>query len=379
MAEKARLAPETHRLLTQDLDEYRGVLVSLEQTGGEAAPVSWELVGAGRRLADQLGVKLTGVLAGFQVRGLATEALEYGCDQVVLYDQPVLEQYRTIPYTTALVNAVQELKPEIVLLGATSLGRDLAGAAATELATGLTADCTELGVDSEKRLLLATRPTFGGKQMATIVCEKYRPQMATVRPRVMETPVRQPGRGGEILERTLDLQEQDVTTKVLELIREVGEAVFLDRAEIIVAGGRGLGNKENFALVEELAGVLGGVVGASRAAVEAGWISSAHQVGQTGTTVRPKIYLAIGISGAIQHLVGMQNSDIIVAINSDPDASIFQIATYGIVGDLFEVVPALTEEFRRRLAGKTGQGIGEKAGGRETAGVGGALGLGKNN
>lgn len=354
MAGRLKLAPEKYALTAQNMDEYRGVMVFMEQTRGQLAPVALELAGAGGRLARELEAPLLGVLAGYKVGSVADEALHYGFDRVILFDDPELADYRTGPYTSVLVKAVGRFKPEIVLLGATSLGRDLAGAAATELATGLTADCTELSIDPEKRLLLATRPTFGGKQMATIICEKHRPQMATVRPRVMETPERGVSRG-EVVRDEVHLNPGDLLSTVLEHVHEAGKAVFLDKAEIIVAGGRGLGSKENFKLVEDLARVLGGSVGASRAAVDAGWIGSEHQVGQTGTTVRPRIYFAIGISGAIQHLVGMQNSDVIVAVNSDPDAPIMQFATYGLVGDLFKLVPAIKEEFERRLGGIASQ------------------------
>ncbi|WP_258361039.1 electron transfer flavoprotein subunit alpha/FixB family protein [Moorella sulfitireducens] len=329
---------------------YRGVWVFIEQVGGEVAPVSWELLGAGRQLADALGVELAGVLLGQGVAGLVTEAWAYGADKVYLVEDPVLGPYRTAPYARALVQLVKEYKPEILLLGATSLGRDLSGAVATSLGTGLTADCTSLTIDPETRLLEQTRPAFGGNVMATILCRRHRPQMATVRPRVMPMPSRQEDRRGELVRVDMAFNEAEARAEVIEIIEEKNKAIYLDRAEIIVAGGRGVGSKENFRLLEELAGVLGGTLGASRAAVEAGWLPPEYQVGQTGTTVRPKVYFAIGISGAIQHLVGMQGADVIVAVNNDPQAPIFKIATYGIVGDFREVVPALTAEFHRQLA-----------------------------
>jgi electron transfer flavoprotein alpha subunit len=329
---------------------YRGVWVFIEQVAGEVAPVSWELLGAGRQLAGALGVELAGVLLGQGVAGLADGAWVYGADKVYLVENPVLAHYRTAPYARALVQLVKQYQPEILLLGATSLGRDLAGAVATALGTGLTADCTSLTIDPETRLLEQTRPAFGGNVMATILCRRHRPQMATVRPRVMPMPSRQEGRRGELVRLDMAFNEAEARAEVIEVIEEKNKAVYLDRAEIIVAGGRGVGSKENLRLLEELAGVLGGTLGASRAAVEAGWLPPEYQVGQTGVTVRPKIYFAIGISGAIQHLVGMQGADVIVAVNNDPQAPIFKIATYGIVGDLREVVPALTAEFRRRLA-----------------------------
>jgi len=331
------------------VNAHFGVWVLLEQSYGEIADVSWELLGAGRKLADELGVDLAGILLGHQVKDKVNLAYEYGADKVFLVDHPVLKDYRTEPYSETLAMLIDKYKPEIVLMAATTQGRDLAGHVATKVGTGLTADCTELKIDPESRLLLQTRPAFGGNVMATIVCRNHRPQMASVRPRVMPMPPRQVGRQGTLVEEKTALKEEDVLTKVLEFIPQGGSAVYLDRADIIVAGGRGMGTKENFQLIFDLAKVLGGTVGASRAAVEAGWIDAAHQVGQTGATVRPKIYIAVGISGAIQHLVGMQTADVIVAINKDPEAPIFKIANYGIVGDFQKILPLLTEAFRQKL------------------------------
>ncbi|MBZ4654463.1 MAG: electron transfer flavoprotein alpha subunit apoprotein [Peptococcaceae bacterium] len=339
-----------------EAQEYKGVWVFIEHQEGEGAPVSWELLGAGRELADSLGVELCGIILGQGVEKIAQEGVFYGADKVYLVESPVLAQYRSEPYADTIVSLVEKYKPEIFLLGATTLGRDLSGRVATLLSTGLTADCTQLSVEKDSRLLLQTRPAFGGNIMATIVCKNHRPQMATVRPRVMPMPQRDPERKGEIIQEKSLVTENEVKTKVVELICEGGSAVYLDKADIIVAGGRGVGSKENFAYLQELADVLGGTLGASRAAVEAGWLPVAHQVGQTGTTVRPKVYFAIGISGAIQHLVGMQTSDVIVAINKDPEAPIFKVATYGIVGDLFTIVPKLTEAFRQKIAGKAAEG-----------------------
>lgn len=329
--------------------ESRGIWVFLEQIGGQVAPVSFELLGAGRRLADALGVDLSGVLLGHNVASLADEAIAYGADLVYLINDPILEKYRTQPYMQGAASLVRKYRPEIMLIGASILGRDLAGAVATELRTGLTADCTGLEVDPETRLLHATRPTFGGNLMATILCPEKRPQMATVRPRVMDISPRDPSRRGRVVSEKLELKEKDISTKLLEFIPdEKIEEVNLEYAEVIVSGGRGVGGPENFHLLRELAQLLGGEVGASRAPVEAGWINVSHQVGQTGKTVRPKLYIAVGISGAVQHLVGMQGSDVILAINNDPDAPIFNVATYGIVGDLFQIVPALVKELRKR-------------------------------
>ncbi|AVX29662.1 electron transfer flavoprotein alpha subunit apoprotein [Carboxydocella thermautotrophica] len=331
--------------------DYQGVWVFVEQMEGEAAPVSWELMGEGRKLADKLGVELAGVILGAQAEHLVPEAFAYGADKVYIIDDPVLARYRTEPYLHGLVKLIRQYRPEIVLMGATTLGRDLSGTVATELRTGLTADCTVLDINPETRLLEQTRPAFGGNIMATILCRTRRPQMATVRPRVMAMPPRQEGRSGQVIREELGLKEEEIQTKVLEYITAGAAGVYLDKAEIIVAGGRGVGAK-NWPLLEELAQVLGGTVGASRAAVEAGWASPAQQVGQTGYTVRPKVYFAVGISGAIQHLVGMQTSDTIVAINNDANAPIFKIADYGIVGDAAQILPALVENFKQQLAGR---------------------------
>ncbi|KJS20821.1 MAG: electron transfer flavoprotein subunit alpha [Clostridiaceae bacterium BRH_c20a] len=331
------------------VNAYFGVWVLIEQSYGEIADVSWELLGAGRRLADDLGVDLAAVLLGYQVKDKVNLVYEYGCDKVFLVDDPVLKDYRTDPYSITLAMLIDKYKPEIVLMAATTQGRDLAGHVATKVGTGLTADCTELKIEEESRLLLQTRPAFGGNVMATIVCRNHRPQMASVRPRVMAMPERQEGRTGTLVEEKTEIKEEEVFTKILEFIAQGGSAVYLDRADVIVAGGKGLGTKENFQYIFDLADALGGTVGASRAAVEAGWIDVIHQVGQTGVTVRPKVYIAVGISGAIQHLVGMQTADVIVAINKDPDAPIFKVANYGIVGDFQKLLPLLTESFRQKL------------------------------
>lgn len=329
--------------------EYKGIWVFIEQTEGIIAPVSWELMGEAVRLSKDLGVELCGVLLGDKVEGLANEVFAYGARKVYLIDAPILKYYRTQPYSSAVTDLIEKYKPEIVLFGATTVGRDLAGAIATYLGTGLTADCTGLDIDPETRLLRQTRPAFGVNIMATILCKTRRPQMSTVRPRVFSMPPKDPSRTGEIVRESIQMEEKNMLTQVVEIIKGSGKSVYLDRAEIIVSGGRGLGEAKNFSYIRELAGVLGGTVGSSRAAVEAGWISHEHQVGQTGTTVRPKVYIAVGISGAIQHLVGMQTSDIIVAINKDPEAPIFKVATYGIVGDFKVIVPLFVEEFKKRL------------------------------
>ncbi|RXT14015.1 electron transfer flavoprotein subunit alpha/FixB family protein [Ammoniphilus sp. CFH 90114] len=329
------------------LEDYKGIWVYIEQNEGEIAGVSLELLGAGRRLADKRGVELGGILLGHQVKSLAPTIFEYGADKVYVIDEPILKDYRSETYRVGFVTLVNKYKPEIVLYGATSNGKDLASAAATDLETGLTADTTLLDVDEETGLLEASRPAFGGNIMATILCKKHRPQMATVRSKVMKAIEPIKGRRGELIEEQIQMSENQVRTKVLKIVKDVGNKVKLDEAHIIVAGGKGLKDEKGFSLCHQLAEVLGASVGASRDAVEAGWIDHAHQVGQTGTTVTPKIYFAIGISGAVQHIVGMQNSEYIIAINSDPNAPIFGVATYGIVGDAFEIVPKLIEQFSK--------------------------------
>jgi electron transfer flavoprotein alpha subunit len=326
---------------------FRGVWVFVEQTEGESARVSWELMGAGKELARALGVELAAVVIGENVESLCEEAFCYGATKAYLIDQPVYRHYRTEPYFDACCRLIDKYKPEIVLMGASGMGRDLAGAVATRMQTGLTADCTGLAID-DKRNLMQTRPAFGGNIMATIMCDRFRPQMATVRPQVMPLPERREGATGEIVRESFALSEAAIFTKVLEIIsdKKGKDHVDIAGAEFIVSGGRGLMAKENFGMLQELADELGGVVGGSRSAIDAGWLPPERQVGQTGKTVRPRIYVACGISGAIQHLVGMQDSDMVVAINRDKEAPIFEVATYGIVGDLFQVVPAITQKIR---------------------------------
>jgi len=326
------------------------VWVFVEHTDGRPAPVSWELLGKGRELADALGGQVCSVLLGHQVGALIGEALAYGADRVYVIDDPVLGHYRTQSYLHGVIKLIKKHRPEIMLLGATTMGRDLAGAVATSLGTGLTADCTGLSIDPQSRLLEQTRPAYGGNIMATILCEQRRPQMATVRPRVMALPPRSEGRTGVVVREELGLAESDVLVRLVEYLREEGgETTRIEDANVLVSGGRGLGGPEGFRVLQELADAIGGCVSGSRAAVDQGWIPHERQVGQTGKTVRPKLYIACGISGAIQHLVGMQTSDVIVAINRDPNAPIFGVATYGIVGDVYEIVPALTRACLARL------------------------------
>lgn len=332
-----------------DFSAYRGIWVYVQHHRGEAAPVSWQLLGVAKELAQQIDVPVAAVVLGSNVQHLGDRAFGYGADQVYLIDDPVLADYRTHPYSRGVASLIEKHRPEIMFYGSTVSGRDLAGAVATLVKTGLAADATELAVEEEAHLLHASRPDFGGKLMSTILCKRHRPQMATCRPGVFATPPFDGARRGQVIQEQLGIKEDAVPTQVLEFIPET-RRVDLSNAEIIVSGGRGLGGPKAFDMLFDLAEALGGVVGASRAAVMAGWVPYQHQVGQTGQTVRPRIYVACGISGAIQHLVGMQDSDLIIAINQDPDAPIFKSADYAVVGDIFQVVPALTRQLRQRAA-----------------------------
>ncbi len=326
-----------------ELDQYHGVWVFAEQRGGKLMDVALELLGEGRRLADQIGTSLGALLLGHDVEGLAGQLISYGADRVYLFDDPALASYTTDAYTEVIHGAIEKEKPEILLLGATHIGRDLGPCLAVRCGTGLTADCTRLEIDPDDKRLLQTRPAFGGNLMATIQCPNHRPQMSTVRPGVMEKCAPDAARQGQVLHMPVDLPADICRTRVLETVRSLREMVKLTDAEVIVSGGRGLGSADGFALVEKLARRLGGVVGASRAAVDAGWIDHVHQVGQTGTTVKPKLYIACGISGAVQHLAGMQDSGYIVAINKNPLAPIFEVADCGLVGDVYQIIPAILE------------------------------------
>lgn len=333
-----------------DTSEYSGLWVVGEITSeGKLHTVTAELLGEGRKLAGELGTDVSVVLMGHGIGDLAPRAAGYGADRVFVVDHPTLARYRTQPYTNVLTGLINKHKPEIVLIGATPMGRDLASRVAARIKAGLTADCTELTINPETKLLEQTRPAFGGNVMATILCEFTRPQMATVRPKVMAPQPFDPNARAEIIEVPVDISERAIATKIVEVIKdESGSDVNLTEADIIVSGGRGLGGPEHFALIRELAETVGGAVGASRATVDAGWIPATHQVGQTGKTVHPKLYIACGISGAVQHLAGMSSSDCIVAINKDPDAPIFNVAHFGIVGDLFQVIPAMIEAIKQR-------------------------------
>ena len=323
-----------------NIADYKGVWVFAEQREGELQKVSLELLGEGRRVADKLGVKLTALLLGDNVEGLANTLAEHGADEVLVAEDKNLQHYTTDAYTKVICDLVNERKPGILFVGATFIGRDLGPRIAARLSTGLTADCTSSDVEVENGALLATRPAFGGNLMATIACPEHRPQMATVRPGVFEKVTTDPSKA-KIEKVEVKLSDADVRTKVVETVKTAKDIIDISEAKVIVSGGRGVGSKENFALLKELADVLGGVVAGSRAAVEKGWIENAYQVGQTGKTVKPSIYIACGISGAIQHVAGMQDSDMIIAINKDETAPIFQVADYGIVGDLNKVLPEL--------------------------------------
>ncbi len=328
-------------------DAYTKVIA--EQREGQLQKVSLELLGEGRRVADKLGVKLTALLLGHNVEGLAKTLGEHGADEVLVADNKNLEHYTTDAYTKVICDLANERKPGILFVGATFIGRDLGPRIAARLTTGLTADCTSIDVEVENGDLLATRPAFGGNLMATIACPDHRPQMATVRPGVFEK-VDTDASNCKIEKVEVKLADSDIRTKVLEIIKEKKDIVDISEANIIVSGGRGVGCKENFALLQELADALGGVVAGSRAAVEKGWVENAYQVGQTGKTVKPTIYIACGISGAIQHVAGMQDSELIIAINKDETAPIMQVADYGIVGDVKKVIPELIAQAKEMKA-----------------------------
>ncbi len=330
-----------------DFSQFKNVWIFAEQRGGELKRVAYQLLGGGRALADDLGQGLAAMLLGQDVKELASELIANGADKVYAADDPKLKNYQTDAYAAVICDMIKEHKPNIVIYGATHIGRDLAPRIAQRMDLGLTADCTELTIDPVEKILLQTRPAFGGNIMATIITPRTRPQMATVRPGIMKELEKDDSRKGEVIDFPVKLAEGEMKTKILEIVKEAKKRVNLEEAKIIVSGGRGVGSKEGFSIIRELAQVLEGEVGGSRVAVEKGWIEQDHQVGQTGKTVRPSLYIACGISGSIQHRAGMQNSDIIVAINKDPDATIFKLAHYGIVGDLHQVVPLLIEEFKK--------------------------------
>ncbi len=333
-----------------DLSSWSGIMVFAERRNNRTVPVSFELLGIGRELALKRGVTLSAVLLGSDLAAATAELVGYGADRVYVVDDPRFSNFSDELYGKILEDLIRINRPEIVLAGATAIGRSFIPRVATALGTGLTADCTSLTIREEDGLLLQTRPAFGGNIMATIICPKTRPQMATVRPRVMKAMAFDPTRPGE-MEQIVPPLDLVPRVRVLRSVQDEGDKVNLTESEVVVSGGRGMDSPKGFALIREFADLLGGAVGASRAAVDSGWIPCSHQVGQTGKTVAPKLYIACGISGAIQHLVGMQSSDIIVAINKDPNAPIFDLATYGIVGDVFDIVPRIINRLKQKRGG----------------------------
>jgi len=332
-----------------DIKDYKGIWVFIEQKKGKIQSVAYELLGKAHELAKKLHTDVSAVFIGDNLEDQLDELFWHGADNIYLVEAPEIANFQDEPYTEILVRLINKHKPEILLCGATAIGRSLISRVAVRIKTGLTADCTGLDIDPEKKILLQTRPAFGGNIMATIISPNYRPQMATVRHKVMQPLTADKKRRGKIITESFESSVYNSRTKLLDIVDEIETLVNIAEADVIVSGGRGMGGPENFKILEELAHPLGAAVGSSRAAVDAGWMPYSHQVGQTGRTVAPKIYIACGISGQIQHLVGMQSSKIIVAINKDPDAPIFKIATYGIVGDLFTVIPAITKKFKEVL------------------------------
>ena len=340
-----------------NLEEYKGVYVFAQQVDNQLSNIAFELIGKGKDLAADLGTEVTAILVGSDVKGLADELAAYGADKVIVVDDPELKEYRTEPYTHAVASVIEKYKPEIVLVGATAIGRDLGPRVSARVQTGLTADCTVLeigdfplnpipGKEQKHNQLLMTRPAFGGNTIATIACPDNRPQMATVRPGVMQKREKVEGAKAVVEEFNPGFTPDNKYVEILEIVKSVVDTVDIMDAKILVSGGRGVGSPENFKLLEDLADALGGTVSCSRAVVDSGWKPRDLQVGQTGKTVRPSVYFAIGISGAIQHVAGMEESDIIIAINKDETAPIFDVADYGIVGDLNKIVPMLTEQIK---------------------------------
>ena len=344
-----------------NLEAYKGVFVFAQQVDNVISNIAYELIGKGKELAKDLGVEVTAVLVGSDVKGLADQLAEYGADKVIVVDDPELKEYRTEPYTHAIASVIKEFKPEIFLIGATAIGRDLGPRVCARIHTGLTADCTKLdigdfpmnpvpGRETKHNQLLMTRPAFGGNTIATIACPDFRPQMATVRPGVMQKAPKEAGKKAVVTEFNPGFTKNNKYVDILEVVKAVSNTVDIMDAKILVSGGRGVGSPENFKILDDLAEAIGGTVSCSRAVVDAGWKPKDLQVGQTGKTVRPNVYFAIGISGAIQHLAGMEESDIIVAINKDESAPIFAVADYGVVGDLNKIVPMLTEKIKEAKA-----------------------------
>ena len=347
-----------------NLEDYKGVFVFAQQVDNELSPIAFELRGEAGRLAENLEEKtVTAVLLGKDVKGLADDLAKYGADRVIVVDDPALETYMTEPYAQALTAVIEEYKPEIMLVGATAIGRDLGPTVSARVATGLTADCTQLeigdfplvaipGKEQKHNQLLMTRPAFGGNTIATIACPDNRPQMATVRAGVMQKNEPDDSKKAEVVEFNPTIEKNDKFVEILDIVKAVSDVEDIMDAKILVSGGRGVGSQENFSILQDLADAIGGTVSCSRAVVDNGWMPKDLQVGQTGKTVRPQVYFAIGISGAIQHVAGMEEADIIIAINKDPDAPIFEVADYGVVGDLNKIVPMLTEQIKTAIANK---------------------------
>ena len=346
------------------LEEYKGVFIFAQQVDNEISSIALELLGKAKNLAEDLDEKkVTAVLLGSEVKGLVDELAQYGADRVIVVDDPALKDYRTEPYTHALASVIDEFKPEILLVGATAIGRDLGPRVSSRVHTGLTADCTSLeigdfpinpvaGQEQKHKQLLMTRPAFGGNTIATIACPDNRPQMATVRAGVMEKNTPDDSKKAEVVEFNPTIEKNDKFVEILDIVKAVSDVEDIMDAKILVSGGRGVGSQENFSILQDLADAIGGTVSCSRAVVDNGWMPKDLQVGQTGKTVRPQVYFAIGISGAIQHVAGMEEADIIIAINKDPDAPIFEVADYGVVGDLNKIVPMLTEQIKTAIANK---------------------------
>ncbi|AVQ40374.1 electron transfer flavoprotein subunit alpha [Clostridium botulinum] len=330
-----------------NLSDFKGIWIFAEQREGKLQKVALELIGQGKELSKKLGVELTAVLLGYDIDDIPRQLISYGADKVLYVNNPLLKNYNTDGYTKVIYDLIQERKPEILLVGATYIGRDLAPRISSRLGTGLTADCTGLDIDNNTRNLLMTRPAFGGNLMATIICDSNRPQMSTVRPGVFQKLEKDDNRDGSIENIKVNLKESDIKIKIKEIVKLAKEIEDISEAKILVSGGRGLGSPEGFKLLRELADLMGGAISGSRAVVDSGWIDKAYQVGQTGKTVRPNLYIACGISGAIQHLAGMQDSDYIIAINKDESAPIMQVADLSIVGDYKKILPSMIDEIKK--------------------------------
>lgn len=332
------------------LQDYKGVFVFVQQVDNVITPVSYELIGKGKELATDLETEVTAVVLGSDIDAMGKELARHGADKVIMVDDPVLKVYTTEPYVHAFVEVINKYKPEVVLFGATAIGRDMAPRVSARVHTGLTADCTKLEINPEDKGLMMTRPAFGGNIMATILCPEHRPQMSTVRPGVMQKLPTDDSKEAEVIKETIADLADHVNVEVLDIVKSVADKMDIQDAKILVAGGRGMASPENFKLLEDLAEALGGTVASSRACVDAGWVEKDRQVGQTGKTVRPNLYIACGISGAIQHLAGMEESDVIIAINKDETAPIFSVADYGVVGDVFKILPLFTEAVKKEMA-----------------------------